>query len=83
MRITVFALLIIAAFPAFGRDRAVVREFRMAHACPATGKFSGPCPGWVADHAYPLCAGGADSVENLQWQEKSQSLDNTGLCAFA
>ena len=25
-------------------------------------------PGYVADHMVPLCAGGTDAVDNLQWQ---------------
>jgi len=73
MKLSIFALLIIAAFPAFGRDPAQVREFRKTHACPATGKFSGACPGLVVDHKYPICAGGSDSPDNMVWQEVEAS----------
>jgi hypothetical protein len=38
------------------------------HPCPANGKKSGTCPGWIVDHIEPLCAGGRDVPENMQWQ---------------
>ena len=50
------------------RSRASVREFRKTHPCPATGKTSGACHGWVVDHHWPLCAGGCDLPENMSWQ---------------
>lgn len=50
------------------RNRNVVRAFRAINPCPATGRTRGACPGWVVDHLMPLCAGGADSVGNMQWQ---------------
>jgi hypothetical protein len=62
-------LLLIIPLTAEARDPKVVDAFRKTHPCPSTGKTTGPCPGWVADHAYPLCAGGNDSVENLVWQD--------------
>lgn len=49
------------------RDRAEVRAFRAAHPCPATGRARGACPGFEADHRVPLCMGGEDKAENLQW----------------
>jgi hypothetical protein len=42
-------------------------QFRKANHCPATGNVVGPCPGWIADHRIPLCSGGADSPDNIQW----------------
>jgi len=45
----------------------VLRAFVKEHACPATGLHRLPCPGYHVDHVTPLCAGGADAVENLQW----------------
>jgi hypothetical protein len=56
------------------RRTATVRDFRAAHPCPSTAKTTGPCPGWVVDHKYPLCAGGPDEVENMQWEPYGQSL---------
>lgn len=42
-------------------------------------------PGYVADHHWPLCAGGADSVANLQWQTvaaaKAKDVEEKRLCA--
>jgi|SRR6267378_4008764 len=56
------------------REHAKVAAFRKTHPCPATGKTTGPCPGYVVDHMYPLCAGGADEPENMMWQEHAASL---------
>lgn len=49
------------------RNSEVLREFQRQTPCPATQSIAGPCPGWQIDHIEPLCAGGADRVENLQW----------------
>lgn len=50
------------------RSAAAKREFQRSHPCPATGKTSGPCKGYVVDHGVPLKRGGADSPSNMQWQ---------------
>ena len=50
------------------RHRAPVEAFRRTHPCPATGQTTGACPGWVVDHKYPLCAGGADDPANMEWE---------------
>jgi len=47
--------------------------FQREHPCPATGERRGPCPGWVVDHIHPLCAGGADHPDNLQWQTVAEA----------
>lgn len=49
------------------RNSEVLREFQRQTPCPATQSTTGPCPGWQIDHIEPLCAGGADRLENLQW----------------
>lgn len=49
------------------RSNAVVREFKKLHPCPYE---PGNC---VADHSWPLCAGGKDAVSNLQWQRRDES----------
>ena len=35
------------------RSAAVKREFQLTHPCPATGRTSGACPGYVKDHVPP------------------------------
>ena len=78
IRFLIFVALV-TAFTSAGivnaadRDPRQVAKFRATHPCPATGKTAGPCPGWVVDHAYPLCAGGADHPSNMQWQDTGQS----------
>ena len=47
---------------------AQAREFKLTHPCPSTGRTDGPCPGYVKDHIVPLACGGADAVNNMQWQ---------------
>lgn len=58
---------------AIDRSRAVTEEFQHLYPCPATGKTKGACPGWIKDHVIPLCAGGADAVDNMQWQTKANA----------
>lgn len=67
-------LILFCATQAFARDPAQVVAFRKTHPCPSTGKTAGACPQYVVDHKYPLCAGGQDAPENMQWQAKDQSL---------
>ena len=50
------------------RSAAAKREFMRSHPCPATGKTSGRCPGWVVDHVQALKHGGRDEAGNMQWQ---------------
>ena len=42
--------------------------FQHEHPCPATGRVTGKCPGYVIDHIEPLVCGGADAPSNMQWQ---------------
>lgn len=49
------------------RDRSQVRAFRAENPCPATGLKRGACPGYHVDHITPLCAGGPDRPDNMQW----------------
>lgn len=70
LRTLSFVLALSAAAPAIARiprDRAEVRDFRYEQPCPANGLRRGACPGWQVDHITPLCAGGADKRENMQW----------------
>jgi hypothetical protein len=56
------------AIAAEHRSAAARNEFKRQQPCPATGLKKGTCPGWIIDHIVPLCAGGADSPTNMQWQ---------------
>ena len=55
------------------RSRAASQEFQREHPCPSTGRTSGACPGYVRDHIVPLACGGADAVQNMQWQTVSEA----------
>lgn len=50
------------------RSAAAVAQFKRESPCPSTGAARGRCPGFIVDHVVPLCAGGADEPENMQWQ---------------
>lgn len=66
-------LLILTLLPALAgaqhdpRRWDVRQRFVATAPCPATGQVARPCPGYEVDHRVPLCAGGADAIENLQW----------------
>ena len=72
-RILMLFALAMFATDAAARSAAEVRAFKRGHPCPATGETRGKCPGWVVDHIVPLCAGGADDPNNMQWQELAAS----------
>ena len=55
------------------RSTAAKNEFKRQHPCPANNQPRGPCPGYVIDHIEPLCAGGADRPENMQWQTVAEA----------
>jgi hypothetical protein len=50
------------------RSELAKNAFKHGHPCPANGKNSGSCPGYVIDHVNPLECGGADAPANMQWQ---------------
>lgn len=64
---TLTLIACITAYAGFERDASQVRSFRLSNPCPSTFRTSGACPGWQVDHIVPLCAGGADSPDNMQW----------------
>jgi hypothetical protein len=39
------------------RSATAKHDFQKSHPCPATGKTSGACPGYVIDHVVPLKRG--------------------------
>ena len=49
------------------RSAAEVLAFKRANPCPSTGLRRGKCENYQVDHVIPLCAGGADKKENMQW----------------
>lgn len=49
------------------RSAAEILAFKRHNPCPGTGERRGACLGYQVDHVMPLCAGGADKVENMQW----------------
>ena len=53
------------------RSTSAKHAFETSHPCPATGRSSGPCKGYVIDHVKPLACGGADSPSNMQWQTET------------
>lgn len=69
-------ILLLACLAAAGgqRSSAARLEFIRKNPCPSTGERKGPCPGHVVDHVAPLCAGGPDKPENMQWQTRADSL---------
>lgn len=50
------------------RSTKARRDFRKQHPCPATGKTTGRCQGYIIDHIIPLACGGPDHPDNMQWQ---------------
>ena len=52
------------------RSAKAKADFKKQQPCPATGRSTGACQGYVIDHVNPLKRGGADSPSNMQWQTK-------------
>jgi len=52
------------------RSASAIKDFKRTNPCPATGKSTGSCPGYIIDHIVPLKRGGADAPGNMQWQTK-------------
>jgi hypothetical protein len=81
----IVAALLFAVATAEARDRRQAAAFRRHHPCPATLQTAGPCPGWIIDHRYPLCAGGLDAPQNMQWQTapeaREKDVRERSLCA--
>jgi len=71
--LVIFALAAVPLAAKEPRSRQVLREFQRQNPCPATGKPTGACPGWVKDHIHPLGCGGLDTMSNLQWQTISDA----------
>jgi hypothetical protein len=55
------------------RSEPARATFQRLNPCPATGKATGRCPGYVLDHIVPLKKGGLDKPWNMQWQTKAEA----------
>jgi hypothetical protein len=55
------------------RSAGARQNFKQLHPCPATGRSTGKCPGYVIDHVTPLACGGADHPSNMQWQSVAEA----------
>lgn len=55
------------------RSASAKRNFQASNPCPATGKTTGSCKGYVVDHKTPLACGGADTPGNMQWQTTAEA----------
>lgn len=66
--VAVLSLHSVTVTAAPARSSTVKRDFQRQNPCPSTGKPKGACPGYVKDHIKALACGGADAVENMQWQ---------------
>lgn len=70
--LALLALLLTAPSDAAQRNQAVRAEFERLVPCPIEGPGTCARKGYEADHMEPICAGGKDVVENLQWLSKEQ-----------
>lgn len=66
-------LSLVGEIDAPARDRAQVRAFLRAHGLERTPE------GYEVDHIIPLCAGGADSPENMQLLTVEQHAEKTSI----
>jgi hypothetical protein len=55
------------------RSAGARHHFKQLHPCPATGRATGKCPGYVIDHVKPLACGGVDDPSNMQWQTVAEA----------
>jgi len=61
------------------RSASAIKDFKRTNPCPATGKSTGRCSGYVIDHVVPLKRGGADAAGNMQWQTKEAAKEKDRL----
>lgn len=68
------------------RSTTEITHFKKHNVCPSTHTYSTSCPGYVVDHAMPLCLGGSDKEDNMQYQEYKDSLKKDAaektICAY-
>src|SRR5437667_2086748 len=66
-------LYILALLLLFLSTGAIHRSQKARHAFMAASGYPKGRPGYVVDHIVPLCAGGADSPKNMQWQPRAEA----------
>lgn len=85
------ATILLAILPLFAEGRskrsaAEVIAFKQHNPCPATGLTYGRCPGWEVDHPDPLCSGGRDHRDNMQWlkvaEHRAKTRDDVMVCRY-
>jgi hypothetical protein len=59
------------------RSKSELRAFAKEQACPSTGLYKLPCPGFQIDHVWPLKCAGPDRRENMQWLSIQDHKDKT------
>jgi hypothetical protein len=69
----VLTVLSVSADARIHRNAGARHHFKQLHPCPATGRPTGKCPGYVIDHVKPLACGGADAPSNMQWQTVAEA----------
>ena len=63
--------------PSASMDSPEKAEFRRMHPCPATGKTTGSCPGYVIAYIQSPKQGGAHTPMNFQWLSKAEAQGKT------
>ncbi len=69
----IFILLILLPVSVNAKCIVVERNLTITHRFERLTGFPKGRRGYVVDHIKPLCAGGLDSVENMQWQTLKDS----------
>ena len=68
------------------RSAAEVLAFKRQNPCPSTNQRRGVCPGWQVDHVQPLCSGGPDTVDNMQWlsveDHRTKTRQDVRVCRY-
>jgi hypothetical protein len=68
------------------RSAAEVSAFKRQSPCPSTQERRSVCPGYQVHHIMPLCAGGADKMENMQWltvvDHKAKTRQDLRVCRY-
>lgn len=68
---SVLALALLPAEAKIHRSGQARQDFKRQHPCPATGRSTGKCPGFVIDHKQGLCVGGEDHPRNMMWMTRT------------